>query len=92
MPLDEKAADRLLTFCGRLPALPADQRKGESDACFVLDCFAQRRLAVEAEINGGGPPGQDTASLRCEIDALDAARSVVTQLWQRRFGVALPGA
>ncbi|WP_425258744.1 hypothetical protein ACPOLB_24870 [Rubrivivax sp. RP6-9] len=89
MNLDDTAAERLLAFCGRLPAFPGDQRQVESNARFALECFAQRRSAIENEIHTGGQPGQDMAALRCELEALDAAHSVVTQLWQRRFGTAL---
>ncbi len=92
MTLDDTAAERLLAFCGRLPAFPGEQRQVESNARFALACFAQRRTALETELNTGGQPGQDMAALRCEIEALDAARSVVTQLWERRFGAPLPAA
>jgi hypothetical protein len=92
MTLDDTAAERLLAFCGKLPAFPGEQRQVESNARFALDCFAQRRSALEHALHSGGQPGQDMAALRCEIEALDAASSVVTQLWQRRFGTPLHAA
>jgi hypothetical protein len=92
MQLDDPAAQRLLAFCSRLPSLAGDKREVEANARHTLACFDQRQREVQAEISQGGSPGSDLASLRCESDALVAARSVVLQLWQRRFDEALPGA
>jgi len=88
MKLDDSAAERLLTFCGRLPALPADPAEGQAEAAFVLDCFAQRTRALEATGQTGNPGGQDLAAVRCELEALGAARRVVVQLLERRYGVS----
>lgn len=88
MTLDDSAADRLLTFCGRLPALPQDAAVGKREAAFVLDCFAQRQRALEVEGQAGNPGGQDLAAVRCELEALDAARRVIAQLLERRYGTS----
>ena len=89
MTRDEAAAERLLSFCGKLPAFPGEQHQVASNARFALQCFAQRRDELDNEIITGEQQGQNSAALRCEIEALDAAHRVLTQLWQRRFGAEL---
>jgi hypothetical protein len=88
MPLDEPSAQRLLSFCSRLPALKGDRQQLEGDARHALACFSRQRVALAGELNDGAA-GRDLASLRCEVEALDAARSVITEIWQRRFGEPL---
>jgi hypothetical protein len=92
MQLDDPASQKLLAFCSRLPSLAGERREVEGNVRHTLDCFDQRQREVQTEISQGGGPGSDLASLRCESDALTAARSVVLQLWQRRFDTVFPGA
>ena len=90
MQLDDPATQKMLTFCSRLPAMPGERREVEGNARHTLHCFEQRQREIEAEISRGVGPGSDLASLRCESEALAAARSVVLKLWQRRFSEAFP--
>jgi hypothetical protein len=87
MPSHDTATQNMLTFCNELPAIPGDKREAESNARHMLHLFDQRQSEINAEI---GRSGSDVASLRCESEALVAGRSVMLQLWQRRFGQALP--
>ena len=88
MQLDDPSAEKLLAFCSRLPALTGERGEIEDKVRHTLNCFDQRQREVQAELN----QGRDMAALRCESDALAAARSVVLQLWQRRFDTNFPGA
>jgi hypothetical protein len=91
MTRDDPAAEKLLTFCSRLPAFPDEPEKAEAGTRHAQACFAQRREEIEATLLAGADPRQDPAALRCEAKALEAAQSILTQLWQRRFGTALSG-
>ena len=88
MTLDEPSAQRLLSFCSRLPALKGDRQQLEGEARYALGCFSRQRVALAGQLNSGAA-GADLASLRCEVEALDAARTVITEIWQRRFGEPL---
>ncbi len=92
MNVDESAAGRLLAFCGRLPAIGGDPAQARDDANFVLACFEGRREELQALAGRAGGQGPELAALRCELEALRAATAAVRQIWQRRFGTALPAA
>lgn len=91
MTHDDAAARRLLDFCMRLPQIAGEPGQAQVDARWVLQQFQQRRHRLNGELVGGSAQEHERPALRCEIDALDAASSVLNQLWQRRFGAALNG-
>jgi hypothetical protein len=86
MTFDKASSDRLLAFCGRLPALPADPIAAEAETRFAVGCFGQRRREIEAEIPQLANDAARLAMLRCEFEAVVAADDVIAQLWSRRFG------
>jgi len=90
MALDPSRADRLLRLCSKLPGFPTDIAVAANEARFALDCFAERRRAVEAELQTSSRDTQMVAMLRCEAQALDSAKRVLEHLWDRRYGGALP--
>jgi hypothetical protein len=87
MALDTAAADRILRFCSKLPAFPAENAAAE--ARFALDCFAARSLEVRLELQQSSGNQQGLAMLRCEGEALASAQRVIETLWSRRFGSPL---
>lgn len=90
MTLDTPRANRLLKFCSKLPGFPADNAIAANEARFALSCFAERRRALEAELQTSARDTQMVAMLRCEAEALDSARRVVEHIWASRYGGALP--
>ncbi len=89
MALESKAADRLLSFCSKLPGFPADEAAAAAEAKFTLACFRDRSQVLESEMQQSASNSQGLAMLRCENEALASAQRVIQTLWLRRFGVAL---
>jgi bacterioferritin (cytochrome b1) len=89
MQRDDPQAQRLIDFCKRLPLLDGEPNQAQAEVQWVLQRFQQRRDDVSEQLAGSQVHEHERPALRCEIDALEAADSVLRQLWQRRFGAAL---
>jgi HAMP domain-containing protein len=89
MTHDDPAAKRLVDFCSRLPTFTGEPALAQAEARWVLEQFTQRRQQLQRDLGSHDTPAHEVPGLRCEIGALEAACSVITQLWQRRFGAAL---
>jgi hypothetical protein len=89
MNRNDPDAKKLIDFCIRLPALPGDAEQARTETRWALKQFEQRRSEVQQALSNGSTEAHEWPSLRCEISALEAACSVLMQLWQRRFGSAL---
>jgi hypothetical protein len=82
--------DQVLAFCSKLPGIPGELTHAKADARATLDFFGQRRGEIDVAITGASSDPQELALLRCELEALESARRVVCEIWQRRFGAPLP--
>lgn len=89
MQRNDPQAQRLIDFCMRLPLIEGQPSQAQADVLWVLQCFRQRHDDVSGQLASSQVHEYERPALRCEIDALDAADSVLRQLWQRRFGAAL---
>jgi hypothetical protein len=89
MNRDDPAAQRLIDFCMRLPQIAGEPSQAQADTRWVLQQFQRRRAQLTETLGSAAVHEHERPVLRCEIDALDAASSVLNQLWQRRFGAAL---
>jgi hypothetical protein len=83
--------DQVLSFCSKLPGIPGETPHAQAGARATLDFFGRRRQEIDVAITGASSDPQELALLRCELEALESARRVVCEIWQRRFGVAWPG-
>ena len=89
MNRNDPSAQRLVEYCVRLPQISGERQQARQDTRWVIQQFGQRREQLTQRLGNAATHEHERLALRCEIDALDAAGSVLTQLWQRRFGDAL---
>ncbi len=90
MTLDDTSARRLVDFCEQLPSLPSDAARAQADVVWALEQFGHHEAQLQQRLSSSAMDHERLA-LRCEIDAFQAAASVLEQLFQRRFGRALAG-
>jgi hypothetical protein len=91
MTHDDPFAQRLVELCERLPHLAPDAAQAQADAQWVHQQFRRHQGRLQERFADGSATDHERSALRCEIDAFDAACSVLDQLFQRRFGRALTG-
>lgn len=89
MKRDDPQARRLVEFCSRLPTISGEPAAARADALWVVEQFTQRRQELQVAVGSDRLQAHEAPALRCEIGALEAACSVINQLWHRRFGDAL---